>query len=146
LGQRSAKASEKSAEASVAAAEAIERSVAASEQAAGLAAQDARVRRMEAVLDTLLEMRQLFSEQWAAHEDEVPEWKLHHHSPEHLARLDLNRKLQARLVPFDYELDPTNPTTSVPALARMPTENWGSQTLEQAVSEVSDLLRNRQDI
>jgi len=80
LGQRSAKASEKSAEASVAAAEAIERSVAASERAAGLAAQDARVRRIEAVLDTLLEMRQLFSEQRAAHEDEVPEWKLSHHS------------------------------------------------------------------
>ena len=94
LGARSAAAAEKSAqasvdaaEASVNAAEATMRSVTASEHAAFLASQDARLRRLEAVLDVILEMRELFNEQMVAHEMDVPPWVPPRHSPEELGRI-----------------------------------------------------------
>lgn len=131
-----AKATERSTQASVRAAEATERSVAASERAAALAATDARVRRIESVLDTVLAMREVFNEQNAAHESEVPPWTPSLHAPEALARLALCRKLEGRLVPFTDELDAS---TSVRTLTT--TQNWNSGLLEFAISEVSELLK-----
>ena len=59
LGERAAKVAEESTRASERAAGATERSVVASERAALLASQDAKIRRIEALLDVVLEMRQL---------------------------------------------------------------------------------------
>ncbi len=121
-------ASERSAEASVQAAQATEHSVAASEAAARLAAQDARIRRIEAALDVVLEMRALFNDQVKAHEAEGP-WGPAHGSTEALARLALSRRLKARLVPFEEDIqlgsDPYTLTT---------TFNWSSTKLESTIT------------
>ena len=59
------------------------------------------------------------------------------HSPEALARLDLCRKLEGRLVLFETELDST---TTVRTLTT--TYNWsGSHFLEQAIAEVTAVLK-----
>ena len=132
---RAADAAERSLEATQRAAEATERSVGASEHAAALAALDARSRRIEALLDTVLEMRQLFNQQNAAHENEVPPWVPGWHSPEALARLALCRQLEGRMVPFEKAFDASS---AVRTLAT--TENWGNTHLEQASSEVKSIL------
>lgn len=114
LGERSAKASEqsaaasqkaseatkKAAEASAQAAIATERSVVASELAAALAAQDARVPRIEAALDVVLEMRETSTGQLRTH---PVEWTPVFHSPESIARVDLCRRRSVRLVSFANE-------------------------------------------
>jgi hypothetical protein len=135
LGERSARAAEDSANASVAAARATERSVTASERASALAAQDAHVRRIERLLETVLEIRALFNSQHALHENEVPAWIPGWHSPEQLARLALCRQLEARTVPFAEDF---GSSTAVNVLAT--TDNWNSGQLEQAISEVKSLL------
>lgn len=126
--EQSAAASDRAAEASVQAAQATERSVVASETAARLAAQDARVRRIEAALDVVLEMRALFNDQVKAHEAEGP-WAPAYGSAEALARLALSRRLEARLVPFETEIqlgpDPSMLTT---------TFNWSSNNLEATIT------------
>lgn len=134
--EAAAKATEKSTQASVRAAEATERSVAASERAAALAAQDARVRRIESVLDTVLEMRELFNEQQAVHKNDGTPWTPGWGSPEALARLALCRRLEGRLVLFADEL---GARTSVRTLTTI--ENWGSGDLEMAITEVQELLK-----
>jgi len=114
LGERSAKASEqsapasqkasevteKTAEASAQAAVATERSVVASELAAALAAKDARVPRIEAALDVVLEMRETSTGQLRTH---PVEWPPVFHSPESIARVDLCRRRSVRLVSFAAE-------------------------------------------
>lgn len=140
--ERSAAASESaaiatknSAEASMQAAKATERSAVASERTASIAAQDARIRRVEAVLDTVIEMRDLFSAQYIAHEHETPPWVPAFHSREAIDRIALTRKLDARLVPFTHEF---NASTKVRTLTT--TDNWGTDILETAITEVRDLL------
>jgi hypothetical protein len=147
LGARSAAAAEKSAqasvdaaEASVKAAEATERSVTASEHAAFLASQDATTRRLEAVLDVVLEMRELFNEEMAAHENEVPPWVPPRHSPEELGRTALCRKLAARLVPFESEAVELRNPQSISV-----THNWTSSSLESSIDEVKALLHSSVD-
>ena len=150
LGERSAKASEESAKASEGAAkaskdsaisssraaEATERSVVASERAAVLAAQDAQVRRLEAVLDVVLNMRQIFNEQQFIRQPGHPPPTPEIHSPEALARLALIRKLEARLVPFDEKFDTTTPT-------RILTNSylWSTIHLEGSIDELKKFLK-----
>lgn len=148
LAQRSTGASERSAEASadaaratevstaatLQAAEATERSVAASELAARLAAQDARVRRIEALLDVLLEMRATFNDQVIGQHGDEPRVR-GYRTPEALERLALCRKLEVRLVPFEQEFA----GTGLPTLTT--TYNWMSGGLEDAISQVKDLLK-----
>lgn len=132
----SATASDRAAEASVQAAAATERSVAASETAARLAAQDAQVRRIEAALDVVLEMRALFNDQVKAHESEGT-WVPAYGSAEALARLALSRQLEARLVPFESEIqlgsDPSTLTTSF---------NWSSTNLEATITLLKEWIRD----
>jgi hypothetical protein len=135
--EKAASATQSSAEASGRAAEATERSVSASERAAAIAAQDARVRRIEAVLDTVIEMRDLFSAQYIVHEHDGQPWTPAYHSPEAIERLALKRRLDARLVPFDEEFDSS---TNVRTLTY--TENWGNTILEGAITEVKKLLKS----
>lgn len=150
LGQRSTKASEDSAKASEKAAkgteesaisssraaEATERSVVASERAAALAAQDARVRRIEAVLDVVLGMRVVFNEMNALQQPGHPPPTPDLHSPEHLERLALIRRLEVRLVPFDNKFDETTPT-------RILTRSylWSSTHLEGSIDELKKFLK-----
>lgn len=126
--ERSVGASERSAEASLQAAQATERSVAASEAAARLAAQDARMRRVEAVLDVVLEMRALFNDQVKAHEAEGP-WVPAYGSTEALARLALSRRLEARLVPFEEEIQQGSDLYMLTT-----TFNWSSTYLESTIT------------
>ena len=125
-GRRSTEASEKSADASVQAAQATERSVVASERAARLAEQDAEVRRVESLLDVVLEMRSLFNEQSAA-TFLIPRQG----SPEALARLALCRRLEARLVPFEEKVKPDSNLHALNIQA-----NWSSTNLEGAIAEL----------
>jgi len=130
---RSVEASERAAIASEEAAHATERSVFASERAAVLAAQDARVRRLEAVMDVLLQMRALFNEQ---HSLNPADWVPGINSPEALARLALQRALEARLVPFEDDLPLGVNVRTVPT-----TWLWSSTLLEQAIAEIKELMK-----
>lgn len=150
LGERSAKASEESAKASEVAAkateesaisssraaEATERSVVASERAAALAAQDARLRRIEAVLDVVLNMREVFNEQIAQQQPGHPPFTPGMHDPEALARLALMRKLEARIVPFGDRFNSATPshllTTSY---------LWSTIHLEGSIEELKGFLK-----
>ena len=153
-GERSAKASEESAEASVlaaqatersvvaaeSAAKATERSVAASERAAALAASDACYRRIVATLAVVLEMREAFNDQHAAHESEEPPWVPPTHSPEALQRLALMRTLEGRLVGIDRLVEPTTASRTL-----ITTYLWTSGTLELAITEMKELLKSQVD-
>jgi hypothetical protein len=134
--ERSAKASEESAAASSLAAAATERSVAASERAAALAEQDAIYRRLEALLDVVLAMRELFNEQHASQVLGSP-WVPAYNSPEALARLALMRKLEGRLVPFDERFD-SNSACRILTTSYL----WSSTHLEQAIEALKQLLRS----
>lgn len=150
LGARSAKASEDSARASEVAAEAsedsaisssraaeaTERSVVASERAAALAAQDARVRRIEAVLDVVLAMRELFNEQIALQEPGHPPPTPGPRSSEALARLALMRRLEVRLVPFGDVFNLTAPTQILTA-----SYLWSTTHLEGSIDELKKFLK-----
>ena len=136
LGERSATAAEGSATASVKAAEATERSVTASELAAALAEQDAKIRRIEGVLDVVLEMREVFTAQVVTHEQDIPPWVPALHSPEMLIQTALRRKLEGRLVLFEEQLDSRTATRT------LTTPNlWSSGLLETAIDEVKALLK-----
>jgi hypothetical protein len=139
--ERAAAATQQSVSVSERAADATERSVAVSERMVALASLDAQYRRVEAVLDVVLEMRQVFNEQEYAHEGEVPPWVPAMHSPETLERLALGRKLEGRLVPLEEVLDArTNVRTLLGA------HFWGSGTLESAITEVKELLKRTTDV
>ena len=125
-GHRSTEASEKSADASVQAAQATERSVVASERAARLAEQDAELRRIESLLDVVLEMRALFNEQSA-----VTLLLPRQGSPEALARLALYRRFEVRLVPFEVKVKPDSNLLLLKSQA-----NWSSGILEGAITEL----------
>ena len=125
-GHRSTEASEKSADASVQAAQATERSVVASERAARLAEQDAEVRRIESLLDVVLEMRALFNEQNA-----VTQLLPSRGSLEALARIALIRRLEVRLVPFETKVKQDSNLHSLKSQA-----NWSSTNLEGAIAEL----------
>ena len=130
LGRRSTEASEKSATASVQAARATERSVVASERAARLAEQDAEVRRIESLLDVVLEMRELFNEQIA-----VIQLFPRRGSPEALARLALCRRFEVRLVPFENKVKPDSNLYSLSIQS-----SWTSDNLERAITELKNWM------
>ena len=132
LGKRTTKASEDSAQAT-------ERAVKASERAATLAEQVAKLRRVAGVMDVVLEMREIFNEQIVANSQEP--WVPAYSSLETVARTALMRKLEGRLVFFEHELDST---TSVRTLTT--TYNWSTTILDQAVTEVTDLLKATADL
>lgn len=136
LGERAAKASEDSARASEDAAKATERSVMASERAAALAEQDAKIRRIEGVLDVVLAMREVFHEQGVAHEKDAPPWVPALHSQEMLIQTALRRKLEGRLVLFEEQLD------SSTAVRTLTNPNlWSTGLLEKAIDETEALLK-----
>jgi hypothetical protein len=139
IGQRSAAAAEDSSKASVKAseateraAEATERSVAASERTAALAEIDARARRLTAVLDVVIEMRQL----WNAQEFD-PDALPRDLRPQGLARLALSRKLEGAIVPFEQEFGQTTETYGLTMR-----QDWSNSQLEGAIAEVKTLLRS----
>lgn len=151
LGERSTKASEDSAKASEVAAkateesaisssraaEATERSVVASERAAALASQDAQIRRIEAVLDVVLNMREIFNEQITQHQQPGhPAFTPGMHDPEALARLALMRKLEARIVPFGDRFNNTTPTHLLTT-----SYLWSTIHLEGSIDEMKMFLK-----
>lgn len=131
LGRRAAVASER-------AAEGTERSVQASKRAASLAAQDARYRRAEALLDAVLEMRELLNSQNVAHKDEALVRQPRQSSDEMLQRVALRRKLEGRLVPFEIE---ATSWTWVQNLFGS-RDDWNTITLEDAIHGVRALMRS----
>lgn len=137
LGGRAARSAEQSARSSESAGAATERSAAATERAAVLAASDARYRRAEALLDVVLEMRDLFNRQNAIHGSVGSGWNLTNGSPEQLARLALMRSLEGRFVPFETELDSTSNTRILST-----TSLWMSGQLEGAIEEIKAILRS----
>ena len=144
LGERAAKASEESAKgsqvaamatqeaaaASGRAAEATERSVAASERAAGLAAQDAWVRRLEAALDVALAMREMLNAQTLNLGRGLSPSEL-------LDRVAMTRKLAGRVVPFGSYIS----LAPVRDLVALPPQSWSTNDLEAAIQALTDVLR-----
>ena len=97
---------------------------------------DYQVRRKEAVLDVVLEMRTLYSEQWVANGGRYVEPDPQ--KPAGVARDNLRRKLGARLALFPdrlrtYEL--------IHKLADNPKEHWTVEFLKDAVDEGVALVR-----
>jgi hypothetical protein len=129
LGKRTTKAAEESARAT-------KESVKATELATALAQQDARLRRVEGILDVLLEIRDTWNKQHADHRNE-PGWVPALDSPEQLARLDLCRKLDGRLLFFGDEIDSN---TAVRTLAR--DRIWTSNVqIDQAIDDMTKFLK-----
>jgi hypothetical protein len=151
LGERSAKAAEDSAksseravlateravEASVEASATSARSAKASESAATIAAMDARIRRVEGLMDVLLAMREVFNRQVEDHGGLGSPWNPEYGSREALDRLALMRTLETRLVLFDG--DRFGPTTNIVQIPL--TLLWRSDQLEFAIEEVKQELR-----
>jgi hypothetical protein len=153
VGERSAIASEKSATASESASnsasqaadatqvatQATLRSALASETTAALANRDARIRRLESVLEVVLEMRELFNDQVIARGETATDWGETVHSPNALARLALSRKLEGRIVLFEKEFVQTS---SVWQLAHDSLFGWRSNIFEEAIESIKSLLRS----
>lgn len=97
---------------------------------------DYRVRRKEAVLDVLLEIRTLYSEQWVAADKKYvePGWE----TPEGVARDNLRRKLSARLAVFSDRLSSYD---LIQELANNPKRLWGLPYLNDAVDQGVALMR-----
>jgi hypothetical protein len=152
-GERSALASEKSAAASESASnsasraadatqiatDATLRSALASETSAALANQDARIRRLESVLEVVLEMRELFNDQVLAKGESATDWGEPIHSPNALARLALSRKLEGRIVLFEKEFDQTS---VVWRLSHDSLFGWRSNIFEEAIESIKEMLRS----
>lgn len=153
VGERSATASEKSAaasesasdsasralEATQVATDATLRSALASEKTAALANQDARIRRLESVLEAVLEMRELFNDQVIARGETATGWDETTHSPNALARLAQSRTLEGRIVLFEKEFDQNS---SVWRLTHDSLFGWRSNIFEDAIESVKGLLRS----
>jgi hypothetical protein len=110
------------------------RAAVASERAASVAESDARIRRLERLMDLVLEMRELFNDQITEHGSI---WVPGYYTPETLARTALNRKLEAGLVIFRSR---TGMLGKVFTLTT--THNWNSTILEEAIEEIKvEILR-----
>ncbi len=125
-GERSAKSAEESAAASV-------RSAAASERVARIATSDAVLRRLEGLMDVVLQMRELFNAQVSAHDTM---WVPALGAPETLARTVLIRLLEGRLVLFRGRF---GRESSVVILTT--TYRWSTNYLEGAIEEIKAALR-----
>ena len=125
-GERSARSSEQSAAASV-------RSAVASERAARIAEGDALLRRLEGLMDVVLQMRELFNDQVSVHDTM---WVPGYGAPETLARTALMRLLEGRLVLFPERF---GAQSSVAVLTT--THLWSSTYLEGAIEEIKAALR-----
>jgi len=112
----------------------------AAEAASGRAAADAKGRRVERLLDVLIEMREMFNRQTATMPPgmelySVPlQWPP---SPEERERLALCRRLEVRLPPLEGDFDSAS---MVRHLAR--STQWGSSDLETAIMQAKTLLLN----
>jgi len=78
-------------------------------------------------------MREIFTEQVLSHSDE---WTPAFHSPESIARVDLSRRLEVRLVPFTDEFGQDSYAHKLSTAGT----TWGSGELEQAINELKGLL------
>lgn len=125
-GERSAKSSEQSAAAS-------ERSAVASERAARIAEGDALLRRLEGLMDVVLQMRELFNDQVSAHDSM---WASAPGDSATLARTALMRLLEGRLVLFPERF---GAQSCVAVLTT--TYLWSSTYLEGAIKEIKVALR-----
>lgn len=124
-GERAAKAAETAAAAAA-------RSATASEAAARVAASDARIRRLEGLMDVVLQMRELLNLQIVGVRGAyIPPTG----SPEALARIALRRTLEGRLAVFgDRFEDPSN----VVSLSRG--YLWTTNELEGAINDLKAAL------
>ena len=127
---RAADAAEQSLASSERAADATLQSVKAAERMTAMVRDDIVLRRIEAVLDTLVEMRELFNRQYA---ETGPGFAETMQSPTVLARLALQRKLEVRLVAVAELFDPTTNTATLAT-----TSTWDSSRLEAAITEAKE--------
>lgn len=113
------------------AAEAAAQSATASTRAVKLSEQDAGVRRLEAALETVLEMRELFHEQRAAGAENPTS-----ESEGYRKRLALNGRLDSRRVAL------TALESGLPALFALPLPvDWTASAFQQAIMEVQGAIR-----
>jgi hypothetical protein len=114
-------------------AEASARAAEASIRSAAVAESDATRRRLEAVLDVVVEMRALFNEQTAAG---ITGSDLVSGSVPSLERLRLMRAMEARLVSVEEFADRLKATTLLGQ-----NYNYGTTQLEGAINELKAILR-----
>ena len=134
LGSRSAQSAEESTKAAEAAVSETRRAAEASVRAAEIASSDAQLRRVEAVLDTVLEMRALFNDQSNSKNPPAFDAELIH-QPDELARLALCRKLEVRLTSVS-EIGEQSVTTRLSTSGN----NWCSGDFEASISELKSLI------
>jgi hypothetical protein len=96
--------------------------------------QDGRMRRVEGLLDVLIEMRDVYNEQTSLPLRLKEGWQPSYNSPEWLARHALSRKLEVRLVLF-AELDNNSRTSYISR-----NESWSAADFETAIVESKMLL------
>lgn len=143
--KQAAVAAEQSSISSERAANATTKSAQTIERMAAMVRADVVLRRIEAVMDTLIEMRELFNIQkalWSSNAAEVETMT----SPSVLARLALQRRLEIRLVAIKDVFDNTTNTATLAT-----TSTWDSERLEgaieeakQAAAEVADQIKELQ--
>ena len=101
---------------------------------------DYRVRRKEAVLNTVLEIRACYSEEWVANGRKHPTPEPH--TVEGVRRLNLRRRLQANLACFRDE-------NTYPLIRQLayddPKLDWGWDYLEKVVAQAMKMMRNESD-
>lgn len=127
---RAAAAAEQSLMTSERVADATLKSTQAAERMAAMVKDDIVLRRIEAVLDTLVEMKDLFHRQYA---ETGPEFAETMQSPTVLARAALQRKLEVRLVAVAELFDATTTTATLAT-----TSTWDAWRLESAIKEAKE--------
>jgi hypothetical protein len=95
-------------------------------------------RRITAVLDTLLEMRDEYSKQYVANHGRHP--TPNPGSVEKVRRQDLRRTLAGQVSVFDDDLASK---TAIHCLATKDPEPWGMDLLDTAIRSATDLLRDQ---
>ncbi len=97
---------------------------------------DYRVRRRQALLDTVLEIRACYSEEWVANGNKHPTPE--RHSVEGVKRLNLRRRLQANLACFRDE-------NKYPLIRQLAYEEsntlWDWNHLEAVVDQAMEMMR-----
>ena len=132
IGVRTLSQGERSAEAAEASAESSAHAATAAERASRVAESDARIRRLEGLMDIVLGMRELFNYQVAEHDTM---WAPPYGSPETLARTALIRTLEGRLAVFGNRF-----TTSSNVVTLTTTHLWTTIYLEGAIEELRAAL------
>lgn len=111
----------------------------ATERSTRLASQDARLRRIEALLDVLIEMRDLFNRQMSLPGRTMDGWQPPYGSPEALERVALGRRVEVRLVLLEDQFASEARTRYLAGSQSVSV--WSNGDIEGAIYEAKVLLR-----